>query len=65
MISMDKPTYYLWKNDYSTQEEYEAAKERYLSIGFRVVTFRDGPKEEEIHTGLKMLIKNHIGDYHN
>lgn len=62
---MDKPTYYLWKNDYSSQEEYEAAKERYQSIGFRVVTFLDGPKEAEIHTGLKMLIKNHIGDYHN
>lgn len=56
---MHKPTYYLWRNDYPTQEEYEFAKEHLIRIGFRVVTFFDGKPDADIHSGLKALIKNH------
>ena len=56
---MSKPTYYLWKNDFSTQEEFEAAKVKFRELGFRVVTYLDGPSDKNIHDGLKAVIKNH------
>lgn len=56
---MKKPTYYLWRNDFSTQEEYETAKERFEEIGFRVVTYLDGNQEQNIHAGIKALVRNH------
>ena len=49
---MKKPTYYLWQNDFSTQEEYKAAKERF-------VTYLDGNPDQDIHTGIKALVRNH------
>lgn len=57
---MKKPTYYLWKCDFSTQEDLESAKEIYSKSGFRVVTYQDGQKQKDIHEGLKAVIKNHI-----
>ena len=45
--------------DFSTQEEYEAEKERFSKIGFRVVTYLDGKSDHDIHTGIKALVKNH------
>lgn len=56
---MNKPTYYLWKNDFSSQEELETTKEQYKKLGFRVVTYLDGQKEKDIHDGLKAVIQNH------
>ena len=57
---MNKPTYYLWRNDFSSQQEFEEAKVQFLNLGFRVVVFLDGSSEKNIHDGLKSLIKNHI-----
>ena len=51
---MKKPTYYLWRNDFSTQEEYEVER-----IGFRVVTYFDGKQDQDIHAGIKALVRNH------
>ena len=59
VITMKKPTYYLWRNDFSTQEEYKAAKERFERIGFRVVTYFDGKQDQDIHAGIKALVRNH------
>lgn len=59
VIIMKKPTYYLWRNDFSTQEEYKAAKERFERIGFRVVTYFDGKQDQDIHAGIKALVRNH------
>lgn len=56
---MNKPTYYLWRNNFSTQEEFEASKERLRKIGFRVVTFLEGHQDMAIHTAMKALVKNH------
>ncbi len=56
---MSKPTYYLWKNDFSSQEELESAKDKYRKLGFRVVTYLDGPTDKNIHDGLKAVIRNH------
>ena len=47
---MRKPTYYLWRNDFSSQD---------ADIGFRVVTFLDGDSNTNIHDGIKALVKNH------
>ena len=54
-----KPTYYLWRNDFSSQEECEAERKKYADIGFRVVTFLDGDANANIHDGIKTLVKNH------
>ena len=56
---MSKPTYYLWNNDFSSQEELEKTKAKYKNLGFRVVTYRDGPNDKNIHNGLKEIVKNH------
>lgn len=59
---MAKPTYYLWKSDFQSEEEFAHIKERYTNFGFRVVTYQDGQRENNIHDGLKALIKNHFFD---
>ena len=58
---MRKPTYYLWRNDFSSEEEYNATKDKYRNLGFRVVTYQDGQSDKDIHVGLKAVIKNHYG----
>lgn len=57
---MKKPVYYLWKNDFPTPEDYEAAKQMYQDSGFRVVTYQDGPRAKEILEGLRAIITNHM-----
>ena len=59
VIALRKPTYYLWRNDFSSQEEFEAERRKYADIGFRVVTFLDGDSNTNIHDGIKALVKNH------
>lgn len=59
---MHKPTYYLWRSDFSSQQEFEAERDKYIRIDFRVVTFLDGPKDADIHVGIKALVKNHWDD---
>ncbi len=39
---MEKPTHYIWRKDFFTQQEYEKEKEKYENSGFRTVTFYDG-----------------------
>ncbi|MCC8137897.1 MAG: hypothetical protein LIO76_07510 [Clostridiales bacterium] len=56
---MRKPTYYLWRSDFSSQQDFKAEREKYSRIGFRVVTFLDGPTDADINTGIKALVKNH------
>lgn len=56
---MPKPTYYLWKKDFTSQEEFEITKEKLKKLGFRVVTYMDGQPGNNIHDGLKAVIKNH------
>lgn len=56
---MSKPTYYLWKNDYTSQEEFDTAREKYQRLGFRTVTYLDGQPDKNIHDGLKAVMKNH------
>ncbi|MCI8941131.1 MAG: hypothetical protein HFH12_14300 [Dorea sp.] len=60
--SLGKPTYYLWRDDFSSQEEYEKKKKWYTKAGFRVVTFKEGPNKPDIEEGIKALIKNHLND---
>ena len=62
VIALRKPTYYLWRNDFSSQEEFEAERRKYVCIGFRVVTFQDGNPDTDIHEGIKALVKNHWND---
>ncbi|MEG2428533.1 MAG: hypothetical protein RSB58_08900 [Clostridium sp.] len=59
---MNKPTYYLWAHDFKTKEDMLTAKERFTSLGFRVVTLHGGTDDQNIQDGIKMLIKNHIHD---
>ena len=57
--NMSKPTYYLWKNEFETVQEFEKEQKKYRSFGFRVVTFQDGKSDKDINEGLKAVIKNH------
>ncbi len=59
MTVLRKPTYYLWRNDFSSRQEFETAREQYINIGFRVVAFLDGPADADIHTGIRAFLKNH------
>ena len=56
---MSKPTYYLWKNEFQTPEEFEKIKTKYRELGFRVVVFGDGSPDKDINEGIKAVIKNH------
>ena len=56
---MAKPVYYLWRDAYCSQKEYEAAKMKYAEMGFRVVTFIGGKKKGGIQEGMRALIRNH------
>ncbi len=58
---MRKPTYYLVRNEFATQKDYEVAKELYSKLGFRVVTYVGAQDKKEIQEGLKAIIKNHMG----
>lgn len=58
--AVEKPTYYLWKQNYNTEEELQETKDKYIKNGFRVVIYRDGLTEKNIQEGIKALIKNHI-----
>ena len=57
---MNKPTYYLWKADFRTEEEFTRTKDAYIDLGFRVVTYLDGSAKKDIHCGMKALIQNHL-----
>ncbi len=56
---MNKPTHYLWRSDFSSEQEWEAERSRYTAAGFRTVTFLDGPPDRELLAGMKALIRNH------
>lgn len=57
--TLKKPNYYLWKSDFQNDTALLQAKAKYTQLGFRVVIYQDGRKENNIHDGLKALIKNH------
>ena len=57
---MRKPTYYLWRSDFSSQEKFEAECKKYTDSGFRVVTFLDGNSDADIHNGIKAMVRNQI-----
>lgn len=58
MIKINKPTYYLWINDFPTLKDYENEKEILKELGFRVVTFQNG--KDEITKVIKLLITNYL-----
>ena len=58
--ALNKPTYYLWRTDFYTEEEFNQTKKKYIDLGFRVVTYLDGDNEKDIHSGIRGLIQNHL-----
>ena len=57
---LKKITYYLWRNSFSSQEAYEKAKARLSDMGFRVVTFTDGPDSRPLWEAVRAVIENHM-----
>ena len=56
---MEIPTYYLWKDAAMSDDDLDAQKKYYQTLGFRVATFQDGDATQDINEGLKTIIKNH------
>lgn len=57
---LSKPTYYLWAANYQSYDDYVRDKNMYIQFGFRVVTYNDTTAKDNIHDGLKTLIKYHF-----
>ena len=47
VIALQKPTYYLWRTDYTSSEDFEADKEKYRKIGFRAYNDNAQNSEED------------------
>ena len=59
---MSKPTYYLWRNEFQAEQEFENYVVKYRNLGFRVVTFLDGNQNRDINEGMRAIIANHYKD---
>lgn len=62
VITLAKPTYYLWRNNAASPDEYKALKERYTKAGFRVVTFQEKESGRNLQESIQSLLKNHVND---
>ncbi|MCD8324505.1 MAG: hypothetical protein LUC32_06105 [Clostridiales bacterium] len=63
-VGMDlnsKPTYYLLRSDFNSDEDFNAERDKYIKMGFRVVSLREGANND-INAGIKALVKNHWTD---
>ena len=54
---LSKPTYYLWKAEFDSQQKFENVKTSLIDSGFRVVVYIDGKIDNDINTAMKCLIK--------
>ncbi len=59
---LKKPTYYLWRALFTSEEEYESEKERYRRAGYRVVTFEDKGGNQRIADSLNTIAANHYSE---
>lgn len=62
VMFLSKPTYYLWKAEFDSQQKFENVKTSLIDSGFRVVVYIDGKIDNDINTAMKCLIKNHWND---
>ncbi|MCM1569341.1 MAG: hypothetical protein NC081_07830 [Roseburia sp.] len=56
---MKKPTYYLWRSDYGSEEELWRVRCNLAKAGFRVVVFSDGG-DGNIREGIQKVIRGHM-----
>lgn len=59
---MQKPTCYLFRNEYATEEDFVFARDLYQDLGFRVVTYVEGNDPGKILDAFETILGNHIHD---
>ena len=59
MLLLRKQTQYLWRNDFSSEDEFEKERKKYADQGFRVVTFLEGDSDAALLSCIRALLKNH------
>ena len=59
MLFLRKQTQYLWRNDFSSEDEFEKERKKYAEQGFRVVTFLEGDSDAGLLSCIRALLKNH------
>lgn len=59
MLLLRKQTQYLWRNDFSSEDEFEKERKKYADQGFRVVAFLEGDSDAEFRDRIRALLENH------
>lgn len=59
MLFLCKQTQYLWRNDFSSQDEFEKERKKYADQDFRVVIFLEGDSDTEFRSGIRALLEKH------
>ncbi len=60
---MNRPlTCCLWKDQFSTESEYEEAKKLLQTLGYRVVTYIPASEEKDMADYFRLLLRNRIAE---
>ena len=60
MLFLCKQTQYLWRNDFSSDDEFEKKRKKYADQGFRVVAFLEGDSGADLCDRIRALIENYL-----
>ena len=55
---LSKPTYYLWKAEFDSQQKFENVKTSLIDSGFRVVVYIDGKTDNDINTASLQILED-------
>lgn len=59
MLFLRKQTQYLWRNDFSSEDEFEKERKKYADQGFRVVAFLEGDSGADLCDRIRALLEKH------
>ena len=60
MLFLCKQTQYLWRNDFSSEDEFEKERKKYADQGFRVVAFLEGDSGADLCDRIRALLENYL-----
>lgn len=59
MLFLCKQTQYLWRNDFSSEDDFEKERKKYADQGFRVVAFLEGDSGADLCDRIRALLEKH------